>query len=153
MLLSALHIIPSLPYYLTADLWRIEALKQIDLATTESDADLLSPTTQGDWTYDVEKRDVSSWFDESEEEHETTQKEDTSEPTESSTTTETTPKVTQATQQTIAKIYDFNNITHDWWDYRGKLQGVSSPDGKAYADYLQDKRIIWNKPYIRFVRF
>lgn len=184
LLLSALHVIPSLPYYLAADLWRFQALKEIDLvtgeATSESSPSPLSSSTASDFSYDVEKRDISEEDEEEKEkdeedegheeetakaenqeekddEHEQPQENnEKDEKSEEATVSETiaatqTSSVaslkTEAT--TTKKIYNFEMLKSDWWRFRGKYQGVGSPDGKNYADFLQDRHVMWNKPYIR----
>lgn len=106
LIINALDVVPPLPYYLATDLWRINALQEIDLTLAENGAEITTLTPS-------QTLNVSN----------------------------------EAYYPT--KAYDSANLTSDWWNYREQYQGIGSPDGKQYEDYLQDKNIIWNKPYLR----
>lgn len=175
LLLSALHVIPSLPYYLASDLWRLNALKEIDNVERETTSEISfssssPPSSITDWSYDVEKRDISEEENEENEENDENEKneenedepgkslEENDEESKESTgtspevvasSTEAEPSTTVKTEKTTPKIYDFSTLKSDWWALRAKYQGVGTPDGKSYADFLQDEKIIWNKPYIK----
>ena len=175
--MSALHVIPSLPYYLVSDLWRLNALKEIDNVERETTSEISFSSSSSasitDWSYDVEKRDISD--DENEESEKNDENEENEEtetddddlpggenidkkeskeskgtvPEVLASSTEADPSTTVKTEKTTQKIYDFSTLKSDWWALRAKYQGVGTPDGKLYADFLQDEKIIWNKPYIR----
>ena len=110
LIVSGLDIIASLPYYLVSDLWRINALQEIDSAVAENAAENVGETTM---------------------------------------TPTFSPMSNYSSGQTYERTYGTTNLTADWWDYRKQYQGIGSPDGKFYEDYLLDSTIIWNKPYIR----
>lgn len=151
LLLSALHIIPSLPYYLVADSWRLNVLKKSDMVST-TDTDTEFPSTMPSDSYDVEKREIAQEEIENNiEEDEADENLKTIEELTITNETKSNDEISPTTIQTVAQIYDINNVTSEWWEYRAKLQGVASPDGGLYSDYLQDSRIIWHKSYIRYV--
>lgn len=157
LLISALDVIPSLPYYLAADLWRINALKEMDATTGESTYEsstvtYISSSTEishGDnSSYNMIRKDEAVEEIDVDRDHKNgTEKEKSEEAISYLQTTPISRDVTYEGQ--FAKIYDIHNLTADWWKYREQLQGIGNSDGQLYADYLLDEKIIWNKPYLR----
>ncbi|KAK6644333.1 hypothetical protein RUM43_000600 [Polyplax serrata] len=111
LITTALDVIAPLPYYLVSDLWRLNALKEIDSIVSESDGETTTASLASDAYNGLGATVANESYD-------------------------------------STKSYDSVNLTSDWWKYRNRYQGVSSPDGKAYEDYLQDPNIVWSKPLI-----
>lgn len=135
LLITALHVIPRLPYYLATDLWRINALQEVDATVSESTA-VETTTLAFPMSHSQRKRQAPNDLAGNDSDKES----DDDGQTYLNTTTEASD---------VSKSYDTTNLTVDWWNYRAKFQEVSSPDGKVYEDYLQDPYIIWNKSYLR----
>lgn len=129
LLLAALHIIPPLPLHLSYDLWRLKALKAINVEeeTTTKDLPTTSSTTK---TSENETEEVEV---ETENENVTV-----------------SDLVANETSSEPPVLYGRENLTDDWWSLRGEYQGVSTPDVKLYEDFLQDRRVVWNRPHIRY---
>ncbi|KAL0271787.1 UNVERIFIED_CONTAM: hypothetical protein PYX00_008780 [Menopon gallinae] len=158
LMISALDIIPSLPYYLAADLWRINALKEMDATAGESNYEsstvvVYSSTPnvyseEEDSPSNMRKRDILEADSDAEDENNDTEKsEEANSYSETTPTSKDSSYVTQS-MSSSQKIYDFHNLTVDWWKYREQLQGIGNSDGQLYADFLLDEKIIWNKPYL-----